>query len=845
MRFPRSTRALALVVSLAHLVLTAPSVASAQPRAPGSPELAPEVRDRIVQAAGDTMMPPWQRDYMLRLARGDEGAAPRSTPRAAQEAQAGSALDTAACRWTNILTNSRSRHSSVYDPVRDRMIVFGGTTSYCKGFSNDVWALSLAGPPEWTLLAPTGSPPAKRADQSAIYDPVRDRMIVFGGRDDRFHYNDVYALSLAGAPLWTTLNPLNRPQERAGQSAIYDPVRDRMIVFGGERSGSNYNDVWTLVFSGPLPVRWVSLSPTGTPPSGRQGQSAIYDPARDRMVVFGGGDSPLPDSLRNDVWALSFGGTPAWTALTPTGTPPPGQQNHSAVYDPSRDRMIVFRGLESSSSGDTAWALSFSGGASWTALVPAGTWLGQAKLRCHTAIYDSLRDRVVIFGGESYDYALCSGGTWALSLAPSPNWTTLTTPNSFPPEPRCYQSVIYDPIRDRILMFGGSYLAATFADDFTYTLSLAVPIGWGGFKINSGPVLRRSDHSAIYDPVRDRMLLFGGTDGTSKLNDTWGQSLDGMTPWTTLAPLGQPPSRRAGHSAIYDPLRDRMIVFGGADSAGSVNDVWALSLAGVPEWTLLAPTGTPPSARYGHGAIYDPVRDRMVVFGGYGGAPDTSYTDRVWFLSLTGTPAWTTRQLNFNWWRWLGATSTIYDPVRDRMLVFGGACGGSYLNNVVALSLSDPQAWTTLAPLGQPPSGRAGHSAIYDPVRDRMVIYGGGQGNVGLNDVWSLWMTNVVSVSGPETRPTIGSLRPPSPNPTSGATTLSYSIAQRGPVRIGVYDVSGRLVRRLVNSERRAGAETVTWDGTNDSGEKQGAGLYFVLLVAPETRVSRRVVLLK
>jgi hypothetical protein len=45
----------------------------------------------------------------------------------------------------------------------------------------------------------------------------------------------------------------------------------------------------------------------------------------------------------------------------------------------------------------------------------------------------------------------------------------------------------------------------------------------------------------------------------------------------------------AYHSAIYDPVRDRMVVFGGFDGLGNLhNDVWVLSLAGAPTWSLLS-----------------------------------------------------------------------------------------------------------------------------------------------------------------------------------------------------------------------------------------------------------------
>ena len=103
-------------------------------------------------------------------------------------------------------------------------------------------------------------------------------------------------------------------------------------------------------------------------------------------------------------------------------------------------------------------------------------------------------------------------------------------------------------------------------------------------------------HTAIYDPVRDRMVVFGGYDGGYR-NDVWALSLAGSPAWSELAPGGTPPSARDAHTAIYDPVRDRMVVFGGYDGASLRNDVWALSLSGSPAWSELAPAGTPPVAR--------------------------------------------------------------------------------------------------------------------------------------------------------------------------------------------------------------------------------------------------------
>jgi hypothetical protein len=185
--------------------------------------------------------------------------------------------------------------------------------------------------------------------------------------------------------------------------------------------------------------------------------------------------------------------------------------------------------------------------------------------------------------------------------------------------------------------------------------------------------------------------------------------------------------------------------------------------------------------------------------------------------------------------------------VRDRMVVFAGYPTPSLSNEVWALSLAGTPTWTLLAPTGRPPSTRYAHSAIYDPVHDRMVVFGGNAASYAcFNDVWALgWSTTVIGVGDPQASPLISYLRPPAPNPTRGGTSVSFSLARAGRVQLGIYDVSGRFVRKLVDGERRAGAGTVVWNGTAESGTRLQAGMYFVRLTAPGFRETRRVILLE
>src|SRR5262249_52579973 len=232
------------------------------------------------------------------------------------------------------LPDVRERHTTIYDPTGDRLIVFGGRAA-AGSFRNDVWELSLAGTPTWSALSPSGASPSARHGHSAIYDPVRSRMIVFGGFDGA-EENDVWALNLTGSPAWTPLSPTGTPPSgRERHSAIYDPVSDRMLVFGGS-DGALKNDVWALSL-GNAPA-WSQLTPSGAPPSARYRHTALFDPLRVRMVVFGGNDASGPLA---DVWGFSLADAGTWSPIGPVGQLPPGRYFHTAIYDPESDAMIV------------------------------------------------------------------------------------------------------------------------------------------------------------------------------------------------------------------------------------------------------------------------------------------------------------------------------------------------------------------------------------------------------------------------------------------------------------------------------------------------------------------------
>jgi hypothetical protein len=68
------------------------------------------------------------------------------------------------------------------------------------------------------------------------------------------------------------------------------------------------------------------------------------------------------------------------------------------------------------------------------------------------------------------------------------------------------------------------------------------------------------------------------------------------------------------------------------------------------------------------------------------------------------------------------------------------------------------------------------------------------------------------------------------PNPFRGPTVIAYSVAEPSPVRLFVYDVSGRRVALLTDRVHPAGQYIVDWPGLDDAGQPVADGVYFYRL---------------
>lgn len=83
------------------------------------------------------------------------------------------------------------------------------------------------------------------------------------------------------------------------------------------------------------------------------------------------------------------------------------------------------------------------------------------------------------------------------------------------------------------------------------------------------------------------------------------------------------------------------------------------------------------------------------------------------------------------------------------------------------------------------------------------------------------------------------------PNPFNPSTTIEYVLPSASRVVLAVYDLSGRLVARLVDGEQPAGPHSVVWNGFGAGGAPVTSGIYFYRLQAGKMKVTRKMLLLR
>jgi N-acetylneuraminic acid mutarotase len=287
---------------------------------------------------------------------------------------------------------ARAGHSMIYASNTEEIILFGGmrdNINIASSYLNDTWKYNY---PEnrWTKLNPiTG--PSGRSSPGMVYDPINDRVILFGGITYNQSFNDTWELDIDTYE-WRKIETLDAPIKVADPEMVFDEINQEIVLFGGYINQGYFDETWTFGVDSNI---WNKLT-VSTHPSSRYGHRMIYSNFDDEIYLFGGHAFNGTDTINHDMWS----------------------------YDCS----------------SRTWSE-----------IPSSIW--PSSRYWHGLTYDSVYERIVLFGGRVNSWSMdCWGDTWGYDLDSS-IWSEIPATN-YPPA-RMYFPMVYHSAEEKTILFGG------------------------------------------------------------------------------------------------------------------------------------------------------------------------------------------------------------------------------------------------------------------------------------------------------------------------------------------------------------------------------------------------------
>jgi zinc metalloprotease ZmpB len=165
--------------------------------------------------------------------------------------------------------------------------------------------------------------------------------------------------------------------------------------------------------------------------------------------------------------------------------------------------------------------------------------------------------------------------------------------------------------------------------------------------------------------------------------------------------------------------------------------------------------------------------------------------------------------------------------------------GGVYSQEVVLNPTGNPNEWG-----GEIPAQPSQSTFDYYIIADNAATWRGASPRGAEYKHYSVYVSGPASGVAGSGRPTL-SLSLLGANPIRGNAALNYSLSQTGAVRLDLIDVTGRVVRTLVDGSTSAGPHAASWNGRDNEGRSVPNGLYFARLDAEGRSLVQRVLMVR
>jgi len=221
----------------------------------------------------------------------------------------------------------RNFAGAAFDSKRNRLVIHGGVQDR-NSRMDETWEWDGQ---KWTQFNVPG--PGFREGAAMAYDEARETTILYGGANEKFDIlGDTWAWD--GAE-WSQVSTTG-PAPRFPSAIVYDAAREKVLLFSGHFVDSNdfinFSDFWE--WDG---TAWHEIVVQGDRPGARNIAQMTFDPVHERVLLSGGGE----EAFLGDMW--SWDGM-KWSHLTESNAPT--RSGLGATYDPHRNRLVVFGGVE-------------------------------------------------------------------------------------------------------------------------------------------------------------------------------------------------------------------------------------------------------------------------------------------------------------------------------------------------------------------------------------------------------------------------------------------------------------------------------------------------------------------
>jgi hypothetical protein len=232
--------------------------------------------------------------------------------------------------WTQVQDSgppARTGCAMAFDAVRHHVVLFGGRSN--GALLGDTWRWDGE---DWTQIADIG--PSPRSAHALAFDSAGERIVLFGGETGSGPVGDTWGWD---GLEWTQLEDIG-PAQRRAHVLSEDVTPGRIVLFGGAGEGyAGLADTWA--WDG---TAWSQVADTG--PSPRAGAAMVR--AAHEVLLFGGIDSmdaaiaPADHDIHKDTWRWDGS---EWTQVQDIR--PAGRWLHSITYEPAEQRVVLFGGL--------------------------------------------------------------------------------------------------------------------------------------------------------------------------------------------------------------------------------------------------------------------------------------------------------------------------------------------------------------------------------------------------------------------------------------------------------------------------------------------------------------------